>query len=304
MSGLLKQQKLGLGTVQFGLPYGMTNESGQLDQREVAAVLNLAQERGIQLLDTGRLYGEAEKVIGECLDASGATGFRIVTKTPAFEGKPINDDDIDVLRAGFEQSLADLGVAQVYGLMVHHAEDLLCNGGERIFECLLQWRQQGRCQRIGASVYNRGQIDQILARYPIDLVQVPFNVFDQRLLHDGTLGRLKAAGVEVHARSIFLQGVVLSDPQRLPDRFQPYLDLLMNFGETVASAGGTRLAGALDFVRGITEIDGVIVGVSCLSEFRDILDAYDKEPLSPIDYLPFACNDENLINPMRWSETA
>jgi len=302
MTQALNKQKLGIGTVQFGLPYGITNIDGQLDRGEAAEILNLAHEYGVRVLDTAHLYGDAERVIGDCLRLNGTRDFDIVTKTPAFHGGPINDDSLETLRATFDDSLSDLGVDRVYGLLVHHAEDLLCEGGEQIFECLVRWQQQGRCQRIGASVYSREQIDLLLARYPIDLMQMPFNVFDQRLLHDGTLDRLKTRGIEIHVRSIFLQGVVIAEPAQLPDRFQRFRNLLERYGETTKEHGCTRLSGALDFIRGITEIDNAIVGVSSLSEFREILENYDRPVRGNIDYMSFACSDEKLINPMCWSE--
>src|SRR5262249_17350751 len=159
-----------------------------------------------RFIDTAPLYGGSEESLGRALRAGDA--FAIVTKTPWFGpgGVPAN---AEALTSAFQASLDRLRQERVYGLLVHRASDLLGPEGDDLFEAMRRLKQLGRVAKIGVSIYDARELEGVLARHQPDLVQLPLNVLDQRLLAGGQITRLKSAGVEIHARSAFLQGLLL-----------------------------------------------------------------------------------------------
>ena len=293
--------KLALGTVQFGLDYGIANTQGKTPRDEVARILELAKHEGIAVLDTAALYGSSEEVLGDCLPAS--HGFRIVTKTPQFRKTQITPEDARHLRNAFTDSLRKLGQHRIYGLLVHHADDLLADGGEYLMDAMLELKAEGKVAKVGVSVYDGAQIDHLLDRYTIDLAQVPVSVFDQRLLTAGKLAALKNRGVEIHARSLFLQGLLLMPLERIADYFAPIKQHIRNYQTYLQEKRISLLQGALAFASACKEIDVAVVGVSSAAELRGILDAWHGLPQEPLDFSGFACNDECMINPALWQQS-
>lgn len=289
---------LGLGTAQFGLDYGATNTTGRVDESEVSTIVEMASTRGATVIDTASLYGGAEEVLGRTLPR--AHHFNVVTKSSVFERAEISNADVCRARATLERSLANLQTDSVYGFLVHHAEDILRPGGERLMEAMCAWRDEGLCKKIGVSVYKGSEACRIADLFDIDLVQLPLNVLDQSSLRDGTLIRLAAAGIEVHARSVFLQGVIVEQIENLPPFFSSFRRELERVSWAAHDAGVDRLTFALAFIQQIGLVDVAIVGVSNSSEFRTILDAWDRAPSVVAEYSGLSSMDEGLINPMRW----
>lgn len=289
--------KIGLGTVQFGVDYGVSNKDGKTPAVEVAAILAAAGELKVRVLDTASLYGDSEQVLGNCLPA--AAGFDIVTKTPQFAKPVLDADDAERLQQVFHESLTKLNCDSVYGLLIHRADDLFVPGGERLMAALTGLKQQGLVAKIGVSVYDSAQIDQVLQQFDIDLVQLPISVLDQRLLRSGHLQKLKSAGVEVHARSVFLQGLLLMDLSEIPAYFAPVRNVLESYRAFIRARGLTPLQAAVGFVSGLTEIDQIICGVNNAQQLRDICDAASIE-LDCGEFAEFAIGEEAIVNPALW----
>lgn len=294
--------RIGLGTVQFGLDYGVTNAAGKVPEREAGAILQLAARSGIRSLDTAYLYGDSETVLGRHL--AGGDAFRIVTKTDKFGAAVSGADAGRMLRAAFEASLARLQQPRVYALLIHDADDLLGPYGAALWREMEALKQEGLTQRIGVSVYDGSQIDAALADYPIELVQLPYNPLDRRLVEGGQLDRLAAKGVEVHARSLFLQGVLLQDPGRLPPPLEPLAAALGEMHRTFADQGLSRLEGILASAFECGGISTFLCGVASADELQDIVLAADKAHTLRCS-IKFASShplDPRLLNPARWSE--
>lgn len=290
--------KLALGTVQFGVDYGLTNHGGRTGADEAARILAAARAAGIGLLDTAALYGCAEQVLGQ--SGVAGTGWRIVTKTIQFKRDSLGDADVDACRQALEASFERLGAGSVYGVLVHHAPDLLAGGGERLWALLQEFKQQGRIAKIGVSAYDGATTAQVLDRFEIDLVQLPMNVLDQRLWSDGTLARLKRCGVEVHVRSAFLQGLLLGDAATLPPYFAPLLMQLAAFGRAAQEAGMSRAGLALAWLRDNPEVDQIVIGVNNERQLHDSVRAYHELLPPDFDFSTLRCNDPALVDPSRW----
>lgn len=290
--------KLGLGTVQFGMDYGMSNPQGKTPPAEVDRILRLAADNGVQVLDTAAVYGDSEVVLGKLLASD--HDFRIVTKTPSFKTPTINAADVIHLRDTFYRSLENLRQRNVYGLLAHHADDLLVPGGERIFEGMRRLLEEGLVRKIGVSVYSGQQIDRILELYTPDIVQLPLNLLDQRLLESGHLEKLKSRGVEIHARSVFLQGLLLIEPDQVPPYFSPIGDKLECYARFLEVNKLSRLQATLAFAAKQRDVDVVLVGVTSAAELRDILSALDAVSGIDLDMSALKVADERMVNPSLW----
>jgi aryl-alcohol dehydrogenase-like predicted oxidoreductase len=287
--------KLGLGTAQFGIPYGATNAIGQLQPGPARAIIQLALENGIDLFDTAPAYGTAEQLIGAVLSPEA----KIVTKTSIARQRSFTRDDVADIGASFRISLNNLQRTGVYGLLVHSPDDVQRPGGNLIIELLLELRDRGIVQKIGVSAYTREQLEYCLRRYPLDLYQVPLSYVDQRLVRSGVLRDLASSGAEIHVRSIFLQGILLAPLQRLPDYFAPWLDKLAQIRSALVAAGAAPGAAALAFVRAKTPASYAIVGATSVPELRQLLQQ-SSQTAAALPFDDFAIDDEGLIDPSCW----
>lgn len=300
MSALLK--KLGLGTVQFGLDYGVTNERGRVSSAEAAAIIDSAILAGVETFDTAAVYGASEEVLGSALEAH--PGVHIISKLPGIAGERIDGTQVERCRLVLEQTLRRLRRPSLYGLLLHRTDDLRKPGSELIGSFLDNIKQAGLVSKIGVSVYSPADVELALDRIPVDLVQLPLSLLDQRALQNGTLESLRRHGIEVHARSVFLQGVLLSDPDRLPSHFHPYRDRLVAVGRAAEAAGTERLAFCLRFVLEQRDVACAIVGVTGLTEWQQIAAATQQTVLWPGDLAGLASNQSELINPSLWPNRA
>lgn len=285
--------KIALGTVQFGLSYGAFNTAGQVPPDEVARLLSRAAEGGVALLDTAHAYGRSEDVLGEV----GAAGrFRIVTKVPALNEQA----SAEAVHRFVADSLQRLRTDRVDGLLLHRAADLLGPQGTEVWSALVALRDAGRVGRIGVSGYGADEVLQVLDRYPIGLVQLPINVFDRRHQQAGVLARCRAQGVEVHARSAFLQGFALADPAALTPHLSAYATVLAAFDQRCRDLGLSRLAGALHAVADLPEVDQVVVGVDRLAQLDEILAAATTPAPGLGAWDGLGSDALELIEPGRW----
>lgn len=287
--------KLGLGTAQWGMAYGIANRVGQTTTVEVGNLIQAAKRHGITLLDTAHAYGEAEKVLGE--QGVVSMGFHLVTKTLPRDSNNVTEQ---LVSAAFLESLRWLKCTQVYGLLIHHADNLLAAGGDRLWAILQDFKAKSRVEKIGVSVYQPDQLETILDRYAIDLVQLPFNLYDQRFMQKGLLGRLKEADVEIHARSAFLQGLLLLPPAQLPEHFRCIHNHHARLHRQIREAGLTPLEACLRFCLGQADIDRIIVGCESGEQLDEILAAAGTDDVLLSGPELYSINDESIINPALW----
>lgn len=296
-------KRLGLGTAQFGLDYGITNAAGRISSSAAAAILAEAAAAGIDTLDTAHLYGHSEEVLGGV--ALPGRDFRIVTKTPKLSQAAGEAEAVAMLRQAFAQSLAKLQRSCVYGLLLHDADDLLGPFGPALWSVMQELRGERLVERIGVSVYDGRQIDLALERFDPDLVQLPINPLDRRLIEGGQLARLAQRGVEVHARSLFLQGLLLASPDKVPLWLAPLRPAIEHLHARFAAARLSPLQGVLAWMSG-QPIHRLICGVTSLAELQDIASAAEKAHRrgQEVDLAGAPSIDPVYLNPARWPALA
>lgn len=285
--------KLALGGAQFGLAYGVSNQSGQISRSVAREIVGLALRAGVDTIDTAIAYGDSEACLGEV----GVGDFKVVTKLP-----PMPDSIVDVSAWVCHQikgSLDRLGAARVHGLLLHRADQLLGPHGRGLAGALLHAKQDGLVGKIGFSIYDPEQLAAIMPVCRPDIVQAPLNLLDRRLETSGWLQRLHESGIEVHTRSAFLQGLLLMDRAAMPPRFERWDALWDTWQAWLGTHGLSATRACLQYPLSLPQVDRVVVGVSSTAEFRILLD--DAAVDVPIDTPDLVCSDPDLINPSNWN---
>jgi|TARA_R110001583_G_scaffold96819_4_gene241504 aryl-alcohol dehydrogenase-like predicted oxidoreductase len=294
---MIDTNRLGLGTVQFGMDYGVSNPAGKVSRQEIRNIIMKSSKAGIEVLDTASAYGSAETVIGDTIAELDNPKFRIITKTISIEENETSLDAIIRTKEQFKKSLFKLRADKVDTLLIHNSENLTSKSGIELYHLLRELKDRGLINKIGISVYERDQIEKIFEKYNFDVIQLPVNIFDQRLISDGTLNELKKRGVEIHARSIFLQGSLLVKPDKTPlilKKITPHLKILHNDMQKYEI---DMLSACLSFVLNIKEIDIALIGVTSEKELNEIL---NSKNVNYIDFSKYALHNKDLIDPRRW----
>lgn len=288
--------RLGLGTVQFGLDYGISNTRGRCTQKETGNILAEAARLGIRLLDTAPSYGRAEEILGKTRPEQ--TNFDIVTKTLPIPDERLSRDDVRLIVEQIRLSCRNLDTTCVYGVLVHHAADLLKPGGEMLYASLEALKSDGLVSNIGVSVYDEAEVNAVMERYSIDIVQVPVNLFDQRLVLSGCLRDMKRQGVEIHARSVFLQGMLLMSAGDFRGQLEEVMPHLEHYESVLQDEQVGKLIASLAYVKGVSEIDVILVGVNSVEHLIQNSKAFVSA--CSLDFSEFAIADEKILDPRRW----
>lgn len=286
-------QKLALGTAQFGSDYGITNSSGQVRQEEVQKILNLARTAGLNTLDTAINYGDCESILGCC----GVDGYRIMSKLPPIPGDIVNPSAW--MREEVEKSLERLGIPSLPVLLLHRPTQLLESHGSSIAEGLEALRASGSVERIGISIYAPEELDVLWEIFgAFDVVQAPLNILDRRLLSSGWLDQLNRQNVEIHARSIFLQGLLLLAAEDRPEWVWQWADLWDRWDNWLQENGKSALQACIAFPLNLDGISKVIVGVDSEEQLKQILRAATQRLILEPPQLESECVE--LIDPRSW----
>ena len=287
--------QLCLGTAQFGLSYGITNALGQVADLEVSQICEQAASEGIQFLDTAQAYGNSEAVLGRCWPAKAPR--RIISKLPS---QPDSNGELD-WEISFQASLQRLRVPWLDGFLLHRPADLIGVQGERLLAWLESLRDRALVHRIGVSIYQASDLDGLpLERF--QLVQLPLSLYDQRLLSDGTVARLVDRGIAVHARSLFLQGLLLSPPEQWPHFLSAgFRQLHWQLTTELAMQGLSLLDGSLGFARRCDGLEAIVLGVQSNAELGELLASWRRGHASGVS-LDYRWAWENLqdLDPRCW----
>lgn len=285
--------KLALGTVQFGMNYGVVNQTGQISSDDGKAIVDFARIHGVDTLDTAIAYGDSEQRLGDI----GIQGWQVVSKLPVI---PESCNDVSQwITDAVSQSLQRLKVNNLYGLLLHRPQQLLEQDGDRLYSVLQQLKDAGVVEKIGVSIYAPSELDALCKHFQFDLVQAPFNILDHRLITTGWLSRLAEQGTEVHVRSVFLQGLLLMASSARPMKFGRWAPLWAKWDAWLERNELHPLQACLRYALSFPQISKVIVGVDCLQQLDEILAAAaGLLPCVPDD---LGTDDLDLLNPANWA---
>ena len=280
-----------LGGAQLGLPYGILNGGETLSREEVARILDTAVGHGIDSIDTAIAYGQSESVIGE----TAQNRFNIISKLPPLPSEVSNVSEWVHMQV--DASLARLNCKSLDALLLHRPQDLVEQHGAELYAAINSLKIKKIIQRFGISIYAPDELDGIIGKFDIDVVQAPLNVFDRRIL--GVIDQLTARNIEVHVRSVFLQGVLIASPKDRPQRFQPWSEHFSRFDTWVLSTGVSAMACCLAFALQQTGVAKLVIGTTSAESLTEIMNSIPNMHLEvPAD---LQSSIEQLIDPRVWS---
>ncbi|ROV58148.1 aldo/keto reductase [Vibrio ponticus] len=278
--------KIALGTAQFGLDYGVTNKQGQVSLEEIERILAMSASNGIRILDSAIAYGESEKVLGQ-FDLS---SFEVISKIPSIAQTSISMEEL------VEGSLERLKIERLYGLLMHDENDAEI----KQFEILHELKNQGLVRKVGASFYSPEKAVIAIETGMVDLIQIPANQLDSRFEQAGVYTLADEYGVEVHVRSIFLQGLLAVENADRPQRFQHHPDLI-NFDKCALSLGVSPFELALMYLHNNKSVDYGVLGCVNVKQFEEILRTYNALTVAVERDVPqLSSSDDILLNPSKW----
>ena len=274
------------------MPYGVANSVGKVAKDEVAKILEEGRSGGITWLDTAISYGSSEAVLGE-LDVA---DFKVITKLPPFPSECNNH--YGWVTAQVEGSIERLKVPKLEVLLLHDSKSLRGKFGSNFLDSLQAVKLSGKVRKIGISIYDPEDLGDGRFLEFVDIIQFPFNVFDRRMLSSEFLVELKKKNIELHARSIFLQGLLLMKPENRPKYFHQWQHLFSKWDEMVAINGGDALSLCLESALSTGLIDKIIVGIDSRKQLNQIIEHLkDLDEPREID---LSANDSSLTNPSKW----
>lgn len=299
---------IALGTVQFGLDYGIANSSCMLDAESVSGLINLAADYGVTWIDTARAYGLAESRVGSVLTKRLSSRVRVVTKLSPLEfltGEDASQTVLNAVEKSLLESRCNLGVDRLDVVLLHRWSHRYSNN-ENIWKCLLEKKKNSEICELGASVYDPEDLLDALNDMDVTHVQIPFNLLDSRWLSDQVQSRLAERGdVRIHARSVFLQGLLVSDESLWPDWVDDvtgYIDTMNAFVQEFDRKDIVDLC--LAYVLGNKWVDSAVLGVDDVSHLEINMQYACNVPLDSgqcekiANY--FSDVPERLLNPAEW----
>lgn len=294
------QKKLALGTVQLGQAYGIANRIGQPDKQKAAEILNYAVKHGIMTFDTAPGYGQSEEIIGSFLKEEMGESLNIITKIPS-----MSENNIDGIEKSIRASQKKLGVEQLYGVLFHDA-NVLDKLTKRDCGWIENLKEKHHINKMGISIYSPEQVKRVIELGIFDIIQVPMNVFDLRLINEGLLQVLSNNKIEIHVRSVYLQGLLFLEEQELPNSLKAASPYLLRLKEIAAREKLKISELAFLFIRDNSYVDKMIVGCESLDQLRENIRISELPTLSSsiIEEINISFRDisENIINPSRWRD--
>ena len=280
--------KIALGTVQWGLDYGIANTNGIPDDKGLTNILSMALDNKINLLDTAAQYGNAEKRLGQLATAEN----KIITKIGSFS-------DSNSLKIQLENSFQNLKRVCIYGCLFHNSNELLEN--KQYWSELLNYKKTGKIKKIGYSLYHPEVLVALLEEgFLPDIVQIPYSILDRKF--EPYFELLKEKGVEIHVRSVFLQGLYFKNPNQLSKKLS-ILKSVLNEIQNICKKNELNTSQfCLDFIRQNDNIDYAIIGIESETQLKEIIQVNNCELNwdSILKSLNKFVVEKKLLNPSNW----
>ena len=279
--------KIVIGTANFGSNYGY--KKNKIKHGEIKKIINYIKRIKYKFIDTANFYGSAQKILGK----------NIKFKVNYISKIKIKKQDItntSHLVKKVNLILNELKVKKIYALLIHNPQILKLDKKKKIYKSLIEMKKKGKIHKLGISIYNLEEINFALKKFKFNIIQLPINLFDRKFINNGILNRLKKHGYEIHARSIFLQGLLLDS--NLHRKFTKWSEIFRFYKFWLKANNLKKLDVCWNYVKNIKEIDRIVIGLNNLKQLKQILNI-KKDNLNEVPH--FMRKEEiNLINPTTW----
>lgn len=283
------KKKLIIGTAQFGMNYGISNKLGKVPMNCVKDILRHAYDNSINSLDTAKAYGQSEELIGNYLQFSNEK-WRILTKL---------DSNSKMLIKELKDSEKKLSVIP-HGLLAHSADLFI----KPEFQNQIKNFKKAGVSSVGVSVYSEQEINLVLKSNSLpDIIQLPMNILDSKLYKNGVIDRIFTENIEIHVRSVFLQGLFYLSEGEIKKRFNSVYPTIIKLNNLAKKAGLTLPELSLLWLCSLNKINKIVIGVNSLDHLKNHLLTLEKNINSSIfcEALKINFEDENILNPSKWT---
>lgn len=283
-------RKVIIGTANLNSNYGLIKNN--LKIKDFRNALKFCKKLGIKIIDTSPNYSNSEIIIGRETNK-----FEIITKIPKIPKKIKKIEIVDWIFKKIYKSSANTKTKKFYGVLLQNADILLSSKSSIIYKTLQDLKKKRKISKIGISIYNFKILEKILDQFKIDFIQVPFNVFDRRILNKKILKKIKKKGVKIHVRSIFLQGLLIEKNFQIPSHLSNLKKNLKNWHQWLKKNNIDPLNGCIEFVSNYKQIDKFVIGFNNFKQFNQIINFKKKN----LNFKKLNLNlNEKSIDPRKW----
>lgn len=238
--------KLIIGTAQFGLDYGITNKSGKISENELDLIFDFCNNKNILLFDTAQDYGTSEDIIKNYKHIY--SNFKIITKA-----KFTNKNILETINLSFDK------FKFIDYFLLHSFDDF----NELVIDELIKLKTQNKIGKIGVSVYTVDEAIKCLQNNNVNAIQIPFNYLDTQWFDQTFQNLLKVRSIEIHVRSIFLQGLLLNPIIKTPSNIpkEDFENLNKIIGELCELFGLSNLELCFAYTNSFDWISKFLIGI-------------------------------------------
>lgn len=296
--------ELCLGTVQFGMDYGIRGQK-QPSVEQAVQMLDYATQNGINNIDTANAYGTAEDVVGEFLKK------KTIPREDLFiisKFRPNLLDEVDegqyygIMKANLENTLSRLHTDYLDSYLLHSARYVW---DDAIIDTLNRMKKEGYVKHVGVSVYETDEARKCIERPNVDFMQLPYSIFDQRMKADGVFELAKKAKypTQIHSRSAFIQGLILMKEDEVPDFLAKAKPIVRKIDQLCSQYEISRIELALSYVKRQNSISHLVFGVDNLEQLKEDIQLFEHTlSVQVIDEISkkFADIDTDIVMPSLW----
>ena len=263
--------KIVIGTANFGMDYGIGNNQKKLLDSDILEIISIAKKKGIETIDTADSYGNSLKRLGEF----GVNDFKVITKFPRIPDYKKNQTNW--FNDQVTGTLKQLGISSLEAILLHYPKDIFENKNYKLIHFLSNLKKDGVIKKIGVSIYEKNELEEILKIFKPDIIQCPINLFDNRLLETNYLEEISNKGIEVHVRSIFLQGLLLFKKEEIPQEFLKFQNIWQEWYNWLKITKLNPLEACIRYTNYIKGIDKIVVGINSANQLKQII-KYMRKP--------------------------
>jgi len=284
--------KIALGTANFGQKYGLNGKNIN-SNKKIEKILKFSNNSAIKLIDTSDNYGSSEVLLGR----NNLKNFKIITKLKISDNEKKSDDLENIVFKKIEESLFKLKIKKLYAILLHSSNDLKGNKKQKLVKTLKKLKKKNLVSKIGVSIYDPKELDFIWSFWKPDIVQCPFNIVDKRIYESGWLNRLKKNKIEIHVRSIFLQGLLLKNEKSIPKKFKKWEKIFKKLNNYCDDENISKIQVCINFIKSFKKISYVVIGFENTLQIKKVIKYFNNNKKR---YPSLICSDVKLINPQLW----
>lgn len=284
-------EKILIGTANFQKKYGFFNKS-QVNYNELRRIVSSIKRKKIKGIDTAISYKNVDDLLGNIK----ISNLKIYSKIPKL---PENCKNVENwVENQVKKSKNKLKIKTFEGFYLHNPSDLLSKKGVKLFKTLKRLKKDGIVNKIGISIYEFSTFEKINKDFKMDMIQIPFNIFDRRINLKKIAKIVKKENIEIHVRSIFLQGILLKEKNEISTYFNKWDNVLSRWNKWCFKNKLSKLQTCINFVFNNKIADKIIIGIRSTKEFREIIKCVEKKSKKYPKNI--YSKDLGLIDPRRW----